>query len=309
MSQFDLVVFGASGYTGQFVVEELARRVSGSLTWAVAGRNRAKLEAVLAEASKHVGRDVSEEAGVIVADVKDTASLEQMCSMSKVLLSCVGPYRFFGPPVVEACIANKCHYVDICGETEILERIEEKYHAQAEKAGVHIIQTCGFDSIPADLGMLFTIQNFPGVITQAESFHAFKTGPSGSSVHTGTWESLIYSLANDSELRKKRTHKAAFQWQGPKLKKRGNVFKAKETGHWCIPFLGSDVAVVRRSQRARQTAGQHPVQYGCYFNPGSLMACIMMYIWGLFIYLVTRTMWGVRFAASHPGLLSLGFFL
>lgn len=111
----------------------------------------------------------------IIADVQDENSLAQMCSSTRIVLNCVGPYRFFGEPVVRACVAGGCHYVDITGEPEFIERMEFKYNQAAKEKvcspaisvkcsyfqGLVIVSACGFDSIPADMGALFTMLNFP----------------------------------------------------------------------------------------------------------------------------------------------------
>jgi short subunit dehydrogenase-like uncharacterized protein len=160
---YDLVVFGASGFTGKFVAERVARRSrQGSLSWAVGGRNPAKLQKVLEDVSSNTGVSPSE-VGIIKADVNDDSSIRQMCRSSKVLLNCVGPYRFYGEPVVKACVEEKCDYVDICGEPQFLEAMQLKYDEHARDNGVHIVGSCAFDSIPADLGLLFAKETFPGM--------------------------------------------------------------------------------------------------------------------------------------------------
>ncbi|XP_062501648.1 saccharopine dehydrogenase-like oxidoreductase [Corticium candelabrum] len=158
---YELVVFGASGYTGEFVAERVAKRAREvSLSWAVAGRNLAKLQKVVDDIAKSTGGNPSD-VGIIEADIEDETSLKQMCASCKVLLNCVGPYRFYGEPVVKACVEEKCDYVDISGEPQFLETMQLKYNEKARDNGVHIVGTCGFDSIPADIGTLFAREKFP----------------------------------------------------------------------------------------------------------------------------------------------------
>lgn len=98
----------------------------------------------------------------IIADVSDMQSLQDMAKVAKVVLNCVGPYRFFGEQVVQACIIEGAHHVDLSGEPQFLEKVQLLYHKDAEEKGVYVIGACGFDSIPADCGTVFLEQNFDG---------------------------------------------------------------------------------------------------------------------------------------------------
>ncbi|XP_064197175.1 saccharopine dehydrogenase-like oxidoreductase isoform X3 [Anguilla rostrata] len=121
--------------------------------------------------------ELMSEVGIILADVGDLASLATMCKQGVVVLNCVGPYRFYGEPVVKACIENGTHYMDICGEPQFLEGMQLKYQSQAAENGVYVIGSCGFDSIPADMGIQFTRDHFKGTLTAVESFLTISTGP------------------------------------------------------------------------------------------------------------------------------------
>jgi short subunit dehydrogenase-like uncharacterized protein len=96
----------------------------------------------------------------MVADLNDDKSIKEMCDKAKVLINCVGPYRFYGEKVVKQCIQSRTHQVDLCGEPEYLERIQLNYNKQARDNGVFIVGSCGFDSVPTDLGVVFTKKNF-----------------------------------------------------------------------------------------------------------------------------------------------------
>jgi short subunit dehydrogenase-like uncharacterized protein len=147
-----VVVFGASGVTGRRVAAYLAER-AGELDagWAVAGRDPAKLERVLGEI-----RVVAPE--TIVADVADPASLAAMASRTHVVLDLVGPYVLYGEPVIEACVANGAHYVDLTGEIPFVRRIIDSFHERAGAAGVKIVQVCGFEALPPDLAVLLAAE-------------------------------------------------------------------------------------------------------------------------------------------------------
>ncbi len=154
MSERDLsvVVFGASGITGRGVASYLSNRAADSdLRWAVAGRDAAKVERVLAE----VGCTPPES---LVADVGDPASLAAMASRTRVVLDLVGPYALHGTPVIEACIENGAHYMDLTGEIPFVRRTIDAFHRRAEEAGVKIVQVSGFEALPPDLAVLLAAE-------------------------------------------------------------------------------------------------------------------------------------------------------
>ena len=128
MSKYDLVIYGASGFTGQFVIEYLERAAQQhQLTWAVAGRSEGRLRAALARAGAVLGTDLSR-VPTIVCDSSDTSSLLAMARQARLVLNCVGPYRFYGESVVEACVEAGAHHLDISGEPQYLEKMQLKYH-------------------------------------------------------------------------------------------------------------------------------------------------------------------------------------
>ncbi|RMX39026.1 hypothetical protein pdam_00021490 [Pocillopora damicornis] len=263
--EFAIVVFGASGFTGQFVVREVAKNCKGKFKWAIAGRSKDKLEKVLQETASELGLFVGD-VGIMVADCSDEASLSTMCSAARIILNCVGPYRFYGEPVVKAAVENGCHHLDISGEPEFLETMQHKYHNKAVCAGVHVVGTCGFDSIPADMGVVFTQESFPGELCHLESFLTLHSGPKGSKGHYGTYQSIIYGIASEREGNLKNLRKELFSKPmpkfGPKLARRSFISYSDEVQKWCIPFLGADPSVVRRTQRHNV---EHPKFFSCGF--------------------------------------------
>jgi short subunit dehydrogenase-like uncharacterized protein len=154
MAEGDLsvVVFGAGGVTGRRVAAYLAERADElGARWAVAGRDPVKIERTLAE----IGVVAPE---TIVADVGDPSSLAAMASRTKVVLDLVGPYTLYGEPVIEACVANGAHYVDLTGEIPFVRRMIDAYHDRAVAAGVKIVQVCGFEALPPDLAVLIAAE-------------------------------------------------------------------------------------------------------------------------------------------------------
>lgn len=149
---YDIVIYGASGFVGKLATEYLAHHVApGSLHWAIAGRNAEKLQAVKSAA----GADVD----VLVADSSDEAAVDAVAASTRVVLNTAGPFALYGTPVVDACVRAKTHYVDITGETRWIKTLIERYHEQAASDGTRIIPCCGFDSVPSDLGTYLLVHH------------------------------------------------------------------------------------------------------------------------------------------------------
>jgi short subunit dehydrogenase-like uncharacterized protein len=150
---FDVVVFGATGVTGRRVAAYLAEQtgVDGA-RWAAAARDAGKLEHVLAEEGVSAP-------GKIVADLGDASSLAAMASRTRVVLNLDGPYTLYGRPVIEACVANGAHYVDLTGEIPFVRQIIDAFDARAAEAGVKVVQVCGFEALPPDLLVLLAAEH------------------------------------------------------------------------------------------------------------------------------------------------------
>lgn len=147
--EFDVIVYGATGYTGRLVAEYLAQ--SGAERWAMAGRSAAKL----AEVRDLIGAPA--DTPLVVADADDPASLRAMCEQASVILTTVGPYQLYGSDLVAACVETGTGYVDLCGEPAWMRAMIDQHHARAQQTGARIVFSCGFDSIPFDLGV-YTLQ-------------------------------------------------------------------------------------------------------------------------------------------------------
>jgi short subunit dehydrogenase-like uncharacterized protein len=149
-SKFDIVVYGATGFTGQLVAEYLAAQYKGdaNLKWAMAGRSREKLASV----RDAIGAPA--DTPLIVADASDPASLRAMVDQTKSVISTVGPYQLYGEELVAACAASGTGYLDLCGEPIWMRQMIDKYEATAKSSGARIVFSCGFDSLPFELGTL-----------------------------------------------------------------------------------------------------------------------------------------------------------
>ncbi|CAK6442164.1 unnamed protein product [Pipistrellus nathusii] len=314
---FHLVVFGASGFTGQFVTEEVAREQmepegSSRLAWAVAGRSREKLQRVLERAAEKLGRPtLPSEVGIIICDISNPTSLDEMAKQATIVLNCVGPYRFYGEPVVKACVENGTSCIDISGEPHFLELMYWKYHEKAAEKGVYIIGSSGFDSIPADMGVIYTSSKINGTLTAVESFLTINSGPEGLCIHDGTWKSAIYGFGNQSQLKKLReqSNLKPVPIVGTKLKRRWPVSYCRELSSYSIPFMGADVSVVKRTQRyLHENLEQLPVQYAAYVTVGGLASVMKLMFAGLFFLLFVKFGIGRQLLIKFPWLFSFGYF-
>jgi short subunit dehydrogenase-like uncharacterized protein len=150
-SKFDIIVYGATGFTGQLVAEYLAQHYRGdqNLKWAMAGRSLEKLAAV----RDAIGAPT--DTPLIAADSSDVASLKAMVDQAGVVISTVGPYQFYGNELVAACVAAGVDYIDLCGEPVWMRQMIDKHEAAAKASGARIVFSCGFDSVPFELGAFY----------------------------------------------------------------------------------------------------------------------------------------------------------
>ena len=155
--EFDVVVLGATGFTGELVVEYLANTygVDGDLRWAIAGRNETKLEAVR---KRYLDAGRAAQLPLIVADNGDAGSIAALVERTRVVCTTVGPYARHGTPVVAACAEAGTHYCDLTGEVQWMAKVIPAYSEAAQASGARIVHTCGFDSVPSDMGTWYLQQ-------------------------------------------------------------------------------------------------------------------------------------------------------
>ncbi|KAM3959969.1 saccharopine dehydrogenase-like oxidoreductase [Aphomia sociella] len=314
MSRLDLVIFGATGFTGKKAVEELARggKHYDTLTWGIAGRSQQKLEAVMADIIKTTGRVLSQ-VKLIVADTGDYKSLKKMCAQTKVLVNCCGPYQQYGEPVVKAAIEAKTHYVDITAEIEFMETMQLEYDELAREAGVYVVSACGFGSIPNDMGVVFLEKNLNGTLNSVESYlsvhvplkywtEALKNGV----INYGTWDSLVksFSIMNELPAIREKLYSEKMPTYKPELKPRGALHCWR--GRICLPYPGPDSAVVYRSQRAQLLAGKRPVQFKAYFKDTNPLITILFGIAGVILYLMLKIRFTKQLLLDHPRFFTIG---
>ena len=152
--EFDIIVYGATGYTGRLVAEYLSQEYAedSGLRWAMAGRSQSKLEAVRDEINAPA------DTPLVVADTGDADSLRAMAERTRVVLTTVGPYQLYGSDLVRICAETGTDYVDLCGEPAWMRQMIDAHGEAAKQSGARIVFSCGFDSIPFDLGVYFLQQ-------------------------------------------------------------------------------------------------------------------------------------------------------
>jgi len=187
---YDIIVWGASGFTGRLVVDYMSKhQTTSNLRWAVAGRNTNKLEEVLS------GREVQ----ILQAESHDTESLEALARQGRVILTTVGPYARYGSELVAACVRHGTHYCDLTGEVHWMREMISKHQQEAKDSGARIVHTCGFDSIPSDIGVFYLqkqMQARHGVAAKHIKYRtiSFSGGASG-----GTIDSMMAMMEKAKE--------------------------------------------------------------------------------------------------------------
>ena len=151
LNKYDFVIYGATGFTGKLVVEYAINQYESNneISWAIAGRNNEKLEHVQEK------YNLPSNIGKIVVDSNDQNSIDEMVSQTKCVLTTVGPYQLYGEKIIKTCISTGTDYVDLCGEPGFMHKIISECSAEAKETGARVVFSCGFDSIPFDLGVLF----------------------------------------------------------------------------------------------------------------------------------------------------------
>lgn len=242
---YDVVLYGASGFVGQQTVAYFARHAPNELRWAIAGRDRGRLE--------RVRRDAGVSVDVLVAEGRDGPALDDVASRTRVILSTAGPFARHGDALVDACVRFGTHYADITGETPWVRALIDRHHDQAAASGTRIVPCCGFDSVPSDLGALLVarhVQRAFGVSCEwVDAVYRMRGGV----VNGGTIESA-FALAEEApsgdpgdpfllNAPEERPADAA-KHRDPRLPRR-----RADLGGWVAPFVMAPIntRVVRRS--------------------------------------------------------------
>ena len=237
----DIVIYGATGFTGQLCVKYFQSQ-GLEIKWAIAGRNLEKLQAV----SKNLAPEIE----ILVADSDDEAGLNDICSRSKVVLSTAGPFHRYGSKLVKACVENGSHYVDITGENFWVKGLIENHHEEALRKGIRIIPSCGFDSIPSDIGTFYAVRSLNRPVKRVDSFHSWKGEASGGTIETMF---AMGDLDLGKEIRNPFLLNPEGSYTNEQKKLSSDVLKIskqKDLSAWSGPFImaGANTRVVRRSE-------------------------------------------------------------
>jgi short subunit dehydrogenase-like uncharacterized protein len=197
---YDIILFGATGYVGELTAEYLAQQAPEGARVALAGRSAAKLEALRQTLDRPAW-------GVLVADVADEAAIKVVAEAGRVVISTVGPYLKYGEPMVAACAAAGSDYIDLTGESEFVDLMYLRYHAVARESGARIVHSCGFDSIPYDLGALFTVSQLPDDVPIA--LRGF--GGASGAISGGTFHSAVGQMGRIKESGRVARHRRSVE--------------------------------------------------------------------------------------------------
>ena len=314
MRPYDVVLLGASGFTGNFITGKLytACKQHG-YKLAIAGRNLNKLDQV------KQSHGISELETVQV-DIEKSESLVALASKTRLIVDAAGPFRFYGEPVVKACVETGCDYIDISGEPQFIELMELKYSSLAKTNNCLIISACGFDSVPADIGVAFLrkkVLDANLIPTSIESFLTISGGKNGVKAHYGTWESAVHGFSTSEELRKIRKEYAEkfptkFPLYGRKFTLK-NLFWSNDadSGSYSAVFPASDASIVKRSQRNNYLRNDKyiPTVYSAYFTLGkSYFNIFMISVFGLMFQTLASFSFGRWLLLKYPSFFSNGVF-
>lgn len=265
---YDIVLLGATGFTGGLTAEYLAEHGPAKLRWALAGRNLEKLEAVRERLGKL--KRACAKLPLLEVDSQDAEGLRRLAESTRVVITTVGPYLQHGGPLVAACAAAGTDYVDLTGEPEFVDRMWLDHHAKAKKTGARIVHCCGFDSIPHDYGVWYTVRQLPeGVPLTVEGFVRAGGGFSGGTYHSAVTQMSRLRLARG--LARERRERDTL----PKGRRIGStherVHRVNFDGKsmWALPMPTIDPQIVRRSAAADPRYGPQ-FRYGHYVQVKSL---------------------------------------
>ncbi|MEU7752886.1 saccharopine dehydrogenase NADP-binding domain-containing protein [Micromonospora sp. NPDC049171] len=249
---YDVVLFGATGFTGGLTAEYLARHAPAGLRWALAGRNPARLAAVR---DRLTAIDPTRaDLPLLTADVTDAESLRAVAESARVVASTVGPYVHHGEPLVAACAAAGTDYLDITGEPEFVDLMYVRHHAQATGTGARLVHACGFDSVPHDLGVWFTVKQLPADVPITVDGHV----RAGGRVSAGTYHSALTAFSRTGQASRAARERRAVEPRPTDRRVRavpGRLARSAEVGGWTVPLPTIDPQVVRRSAAARPEYG------------------------------------------------------
>ncbi|MGR4865793.1 saccharopine dehydrogenase family protein [Caulobacter sp. LARHSG274] len=260
-AEFDVIVHGASGFTGRLVAEHLARRygTGGEVRWAMSGRSADKLAAVRDEIGAQTGVPMAD-TPLVIADADDPASLQALVARTKAVLTTVGPYQLYGSGLVAACAQAGTDYLDLCGETVWMRRMIEAHEAAAKASGARIVFSCGFDSIPFELGVWFlqqeAIKQFGAPVARVKGrVRAMRGKFSGGTA--ASLKATLAAAARDPSVVEllKDPFSLTPGFAGPRQPSGAAVAYDEDLGAWAAPFVMAAINT-RNVHRSNLLMGQ-----------------------------------------------------
>lgn len=263
---YDVVLFGATGFAGGLTADYLAEHLPESGRLALAGRNRGKLEAVR-DRLTGINPDASD-IGLLHADSTDPSSLTEVARSAKVVITTVGPYLEYGAALVAACAEEGTDYVDLTGEPEFVDRMFLENDATARKTGARLVHACGFDSIPHDLGALYTARHLPGEgPMEMRGIVRTNASLSGGTLHSGLKQlSRLRPMQQAaSQRRRAESHPSGCRARLTT----GFPRRDRITGTWLIPLPTIDGQIITRSARTAPSADDYGPDFSYSHNAGA----------------------------------------
>ncbi|WP_149185090.1 saccharopine dehydrogenase NADP-binding domain-containing protein [Streptomyces sp. TRM49041] len=244
---FDVVLFGATGFVGEITARYLAAHAPAGCRWAIAGRSRERLERLRERlAAEH---PACAALPLLVADAADPDAARELAGSARVVATTVGPYVWYGEPLVAACAEAGTDYVDLTGEPEFVDLMYVRYDARARETGARLVHACGFDSVPHDLGVYFTVRRLPrDVPLRVDGFVRTNASFSG-----GTLASALTVMARGRHTARAARERRLYEPRQVGRRARaslGGPRFSRETGAWALPLPTLDPRVVARSAAA-----------------------------------------------------------
>ncbi len=255
--EFEVVVWGASGFTGRLVAEYLLGRygTDGALRWALGGRNSRKLESVREAIARETGREAAS-LPIVVGDSDDADSMAALAERTRVVCTTVGPYALYGTKLLAACASRGTHYCDLTGEVHWLRRMIDAHHEEAVASGARVVPNCGFDCIPSDLGVFFLqreMQQRHDVPCSHIKYRVadFSGGASGGTIASGL--NMLEEARHDPDVMRVVNEPYSLnpkgERSGPDAAERMAPVWDEDFAQWTAPFVMASIntKVVRRT--------------------------------------------------------------
>lgn len=312
VKDLSIVVLGATGYAGRHCIHylnKLLQQNGQKMAWGIAGRSEEKLKRTLRETGEKTNSDFTE-TPIMVCNIEDEKSLIEMTKKTKLVINCAGPFIQYGERVVDACLKAGTHYIDACGEPLFMEKMQLEKNEIAKGKGVYIVSACGFDSLPADLGLVYLSKKFDGVLNSMITYLELTFEGSEACSNDTTWTSLVQNAALLGDLRKvrKKLFQAKLPVLNPKINIENKMHKSQVVRSWVVPFLGSDKSVIRRTQRYfYESKGTRPIQIETFLVMKPLHILIYTLYSNIF-FILSKYQQGRELLLKYPEVFSYGFF-